>query len=222
MVEIIQPTSQDVSLFMEKIGHPMYGKTIKKVYPGVFRSRRVFWYTTGCRDDRVIKLRPFDDEGWVELNNLRKVEHSYRFSGTHFQSIQSSCYPDSRCLVIDMPWLGYSFAELGAILDMEILGYSDSSSSEFFFQGFTAPEIRELVERFIHDHLNFAQKYGIIHGDLIQNRIPNNNLVYHPQLRRLFPVDAEALAYLTDETEARFHAQIGRVSEWMYSNFLKT
>lgn len=218
MSEAVSSSPEETANFLEKIGHPVLRQRIIEVFPVSFPERRVL----RVRDDsnegsRVLKVRPDDAEAQEEVEKLKPLLASYRFAGAHFRYLQTQHLFVSGYLVINMPYLGRDLIKLGTDLDMLNLGQVEPN--EVTFRGFPNDQIRKLVDNLQRAHISFAQKYGLIHGDVIQERAPNN-VVYHDALNKLFLVDAEALAQTDETTTNRFLQQLSGVEEWMCENLL--
>lgn len=119
-----------------------------------------------------------------------------------------------------MPYLGLSLYEMASQLDLLDLGHIELENA--WFRGFTRSTVDHLVSNLVKAHLAFAEKYCYIHGDIFQHSSPNN-IVYHPDMQKLFLVDAEALAPLTNEAfdkQASFIEQMEAVDSWMRENLV--
>jgi len=218
MSEIKQYSHPDVVAFMDNIGCPVSQQEIVQVYPIYYPERRVFRVKSNS-EDQVIKVRPDDEKGRIEADKLKRLFASYTYSGGHFSKVGVTTLPDSDYLVFHMPYLGRNFIELGTSLDL--IELNQSTTAQENFSGFTNQQICKLVDNLKSSQRNFANQHGIIHGDIMQTPSPNN-VVYHSELNRLFLVDAEAMASLTDETSARFDKQTKDLETWMYQYLLQS
>ncbi len=220
MAELVRPSLDNTKTFFRRVGLMVDRFDFQLVYPGVFRERRVTKvYDKKRREVRVLKARPFDDNGKREIESMMKIMGTYRFSGGHFNGPEVHAL--SQYIVLNMPFLGYDLGELAQILNLKDLGYSEDDKGEFNFRGFSYGKIDSLCNQLRRDHLAFANQHRLIHGDVWQYRQGTNNIVYHPKVDRLLLVDAEALAKPDDLRYQSFHEQLDRVQEWMHASLLE-
>lgn len=214
MGELVSMGPQDTLKFLDNIGFNHQGLKIVKTFPSYFKDRRVI-HVTGNQGTlgKVWKLRPNNEDSYREQCHLQKLWSSYRFSGSKFPCLQVANFPSLNYVGFEMEYLGIDLKDIASDLDLIDLGQLDPSES--ICHGFSCDQINSLVSNLISGHMAFARQYGLFHGDLYQNGA--NNIVYHPSLRKLFLVDAEALNS-SEEAEFRFNDQIEKVREWMYRN----
>ncbi len=222
MAELLRPTIVEASSFATERGYPLESADVLNVFPTFFPERRVLQVKSAGREQsRVLKFRPHDEGAEREVKKLEKLLSSYRFSGVAFDYLKVHRLPERQYLVMDMPYLGVTLHELAMQMDMLDLGYLEPE--EAWFKGFTDRQADDLVEQLIKSHLAFARKYCHLHGDVFQRTAPNN-IVYHPDLQRLFLVDAEALApvqcELCDDKRATFIGQMEAVDAWIAENLV--
>ena len=222
MIEIYRYTKTELEQFLRQIEFPIQYQEISTIFLGYISDRSVFALKNTKGDKRVAKLRKADSEAIKEAKQFYMLEATFRFSGGHFATSRSVTTPSNKYHVLEMPWLGHSLSELGTYLDLIQMKYLDESPSDplYGFRGFTRNHIFFLTEVFRKSHLNFAHARKIIHGDLFQLKSPNN-IVYHPDVDKLFPVDAEALAVYSHQAEDRFCYEVDQVTEWMCTNLLR-
>ncbi len=169
MAEVVYSNPIESSDFLQKAGFHIKPEQIIEVYPGYFSDRRVIRVASSGRENsRVIKVRPFDGFAQREIESLKPLLSSYRFSGTHFGHLKTDHPWGSKFVAINMPYLGVDLARLGGDLDMQELGYDNDNQT--YFQGFTDQQITYLIRELRLSQANFAQRYGIIHGDVFQMR----------------------------------------------------
>jgi len=209
----------ETSEFLTRIGYPIKPDEIIEVFPGYFPNRRVLRVRSneqsGCH---VVKIRPYDDEGLTEVKKLQLLLASERFLGSHWPDVRFDSLNKSSYMAIKMPYLGIDLTRLGKVLDLWELGYIDEK--DVLVKGFTASQIKHLASVLRLGHAQFSEKYGLVHGDLFIGNVVPNNLVYQPEMDKLFMVDAEALARVSGETTDRFYQQVDQVEEWMCTNLL--
>lgn len=177
MAEVIYTNPQETSGFLEKAGFHIKQEQIIEVFPGYFPDRRIFRLAnSGGETSRVIKIRPFNEPAQREIDNLKPLLPSYRFSGTYFGYLKTEKPEKSKFVAINMPYSGIDLVKLGSDLDMQDLGYAEDNQA--YFAGFTAEQITHLIGELRSAQTSFAQRYGLIHGDVFQMKSPNN-IVYH-------------------------------------------
>ncbi len=217
--ELLHPSKDDILLFTQRIGFSLDTDSVEQIYSTYFpQERRVVRIRDAHYNSKVLKIRPDNEHGRREWKKLQLLFASYRFSGGHFPSVNLLSLPDSSYLVFDMAYLGSSLNELGTVLDL--IEYGEIDSSEVLFHGFSRDNITRLLCQLENGHRAFATHHQMIHGDVLQQGAPNN-IVYHPELDRLFFVDAEALAVGSEEGILRFSDQMQQVENWMCMNLLK-
>jgi hypothetical protein len=225
MAEMNEYSPNDASLFLSRIQFPVPEDQIREVFPCFFPDRRVL-HVNGPflghepHDERVLKVRPTSYATKEEVRKLTLLLASDRYggglkgrAGIHIHEIGPSKYT-----VIDMPYLGVDLHKLAMKLDMIDLGYEEPDPNGFV--GFTDRELMKILKILRTSHMEFAEKTGIIHGDLIQNGAANN-IVYDAKRKRLLFVDAEAMTDTTEESIARFTDQMAQLEQWMCKNVLK-
>ncbi len=178
------------------------------------QHRQVFRVREPNGDDAVLKVRKDDEAGNRETWLINQLIRSYRFSGAKFPSVYGLTYEGR--IAMRMPYLGPNLQEIAQDLDAASVEHFETPPDVSV--GFTPSQIDMLAERLRKDHINFAQKSGLIHGDIIQPHNNPTNVVYNEDQRVLFLVDGEALAPVDDEREDRFHTQLDSLREWMYLN----
>lgn len=211
MSELTIPTRSEASAIIVKLGYPETTR-LTEVFPNYHPDRVVFRIFDPVNGrDKVVKVRKNDLQSELEIEKVRSLVASYRFSGGHFDAVEVRRSNGS--VGIEMPYLGKSLSAIGQEMDLdEYDGKSDG------LRGFSPQQIEDLLKRLEADQMHFAHNYGLIHGDLIQPRFAPSNVVYNERLGRLLLVDGEAMALSTDELKAQFVEQIGSVREWMYFN----
>lgn len=212
MSELSIPSRSEVSATITKLGYPETTK-LTEVFPNYHPDRIVFRTIDSISGkDRVVKVRTDDLQSELEIEKVRGLVASYRFSGGHFDAV-GVAKKLNRKVAIEMPYLGKSLSAMGQ--DMDLDRYDGNQDG---FQGFSPKQIEELLKRLEADQMHFAYNYGLIHGDLIQPRFAPSNVVYNEQIKRLLLVDGEAMTLSTDEARAQFVEQLDSVREWMYLN----
>lgn len=218
MAEMILTDTAETATFLQKISYPLPREQILEVYPGYFPERRVLRVRKECpTGSKVLKIRPDDQAGATEVYKLQCLLACERFMGAHNCGVEVTHIQRSAYMIIHMPYLGVDITRLSKDLDLLELGYLEEE--EVLFRGFTSGQIRRLVDQLRNGHRAFSDKYGLVHGDLFQQRSPNN-IVYDSSLERLFLVDAEALAEVTEESTDRFCDQLDKVQEWMCTSLM--
>lgn len=221
MPELHRFPPTETARFMESLGYPIPEKQILQTYPIHFPDRRVF-RVAGAKDseEKVLKVRPDNEEAREELKKLRLLFSSYRYSGGSFPAVEPVFLTPAKYVVFRMSYLGRNLGELGATLDL--LERGDLKETENTFKGFSQETIQQLVGQLRQSHKNFTEQYGYVHGDIIQHKVPNN-VVFYPELDRLrlYLVDAEALAPADEKVLFRFEQEIERLEEWMCESLLK-
>lgn len=211
MSELTTPTGSEVLALIGKLEYP---KTVQftEVFSNYHPDRVVFrMFDKASGKDSVVKVRKDDLHSELEVEKIRALVASYRFSGGHFDTV--SVRKTDGKVAIEMPYLGKSLSAIGQ--DMDLDKYEGNSDG---FRGFSPALIEDLLKRLDADQMHFADNYGLIHGDLIQPHFAPSNVVYNQGLNRLLLVDGEAMTLNTDESRAQFLEQIDSVKEWMYLN----
>lgn len=218
MAEIVHSNPNEAASFLKRAGYQISEDKIIEVFPGYFPDRRVLRVKEpGGEETRVLKVRQQGREAQREIDHLKPLLASYRFSGGHFGALNIPKLPDSRFIVIDMPYLGRDICRLCE--DISLAEYEGGKAPEGSFRGFSAQEISRLVQNLRQSQIAFSQKYDLIHGDTFQMRSPNN-IVFNDTLNRLLLVDAEALTEADVPAMERFNEGLDKVEEWMCENLL--
>ncbi len=219
MAELILPNSENTASFLSRIGFEIPRESIMEVFPGYFPDRRVLRVRNdGAESSRVLKVRPDNDQARAEAIKLISLLAEYRFCGAHFQSLKVDALPQSKYLIMNMPYLGIDITKLGQEMDLVQLGYKEPEDSAF--TGFTESEIKTLIKKLKGGHTSFTNHYQLVHGDLFPQTSPNN-IVYNLETNKLFFVDAEALTQATPEAIDRFNENMDKVEEWMFASLYK-
>lgn len=200
---------------LRSIGYKIPEGTIVKPYWTKYTDRIIFLLRSRNLPF-VVKICPFSQEAEREAKHFLLLQGSFRFSGAKFPTSSSQKLERSNYHVLTMPWVGNSFIDLSIEL---YEGEYSINNKRPVFRGFTSNEITRLINSFRRDHVQFAQKYRIIHGDIFPGT--PNNIMYHPRIQHLFPIDAEALAPLNTESYNRFLNQVDALESWMHENLLQ-
>ncbi len=195
-------TQLEIESFARSLGLPIGESTIKEIYPVIHEDRRVFRVVTDGIDS-VFKIRPLNDKATEEFQKAVELIDFYNHERRGFSFTPPVLHSTHNYAVIQLPWMGIDFNRLLGNMDLVSMGYEPDNDTPLL----DVDQIRGLLEVFRQEQMMFAKDYKLIHGDLFQHGAPNN-VVYHPDYQRLFPVDCEAYGKLSAETHIRFINQM--------------
>lgn len=200
-METYEPrTPEEASGFLAQIGQifaPDRILTTYKTEPGrlVFRID-----DRDLGEQRVIKVRPLTNESYAEVVKASRLMAHY-----HVPLLKSKLISPSQYILFDMPWLGFPLSEPETI---EVMRQ----------KGLTRDGVAELVEVALKDHLGFVSESGLIHSSVISAGRPDN-LVYHPEVNRVYLVDAEELVVAEPDAHITLTTQMDVVQHWLLEQF---